>query len=173
MRGINPGQLKDFVIIPVLTHLALPSLKEAAQLLMNTAEIESVRHYLHQIGGGPALGIYQMEPATHDDIFTHFLDARPELRARVLSLSIGGEPDSGQMVGNLYYATAMARIHYWRVPEPIPALNDIPAQAAYWKTHYNTHLGAGSEDKFIARAMPESSPGEFPDIEPDRSVLIS
>lgn len=153
MRGINPGQLREYVIAPVLDHLALPSKNDAAALLLNTAAAESQRHFLHQLHGGPALGIYQMEPATHDDIFTNFLAHRTDLRDRVLGLSIDGEPDAGQMIGNLYYATAMARIHYWRVPAPMPDAGDVQAQADYWKAHYNTELGAGTPAHFLATAQ--------------------
>jgi len=41
----------------------------------------------------------------------------------------------------------MCRIHYLRVPEPIP--DTIQGQAAYWKMHYNTELGAGTPQEYI------------------------
>ena len=43
----------------------------------------------------------------------------------------------------------MARAHYLRVPEPLPDAGDVEALAAYWKQHYNTPAGAGSEAEFI------------------------
>ena len=39
------------------------------------------------------------------------------------------------------YATAVARLIYWRVPRPLPAASDLDGLAAYWKTHYNTAAG--------------------------------
>jgi hypothetical protein len=48
----------------------------------------------------------------------------------------------------------MCRIHYLRVPEVLPAANDWPGFAAYWKNHYNTWLGAGTVDGFLQKAQP-------------------
>ena len=52
-----------------------------------------------------------------------------------------------EMTGNLYYATAMCRVHYRRVKEPIP--NTVIGQAQYWKRYYNTPLGKGTEENYI------------------------
>ncbi len=46
------------------------------------------------------------------------------------------------------YAAAMARVRYLRVKEAIP--KDPRDIAAYWKQYYNTPLGAGTVEKFIA-----------------------
>ena len=43
----------------------------------------------------------------------------------------------------------MARIHYLRVPEALPAADDVVGLAAYWKRYYNTELGAGTVEKFV------------------------
>lgn len=40
-------------------------------------------------------------------------------------------------------------LKYKTIPEPLPAWNDLPAQASYWKRHYNTSLGKGSINHFI------------------------
>lgn len=52
---------------------------------------------------------------------------------------------------NLIYATAMCRVHYRRVPEPLPPAGDLEAQAAYWKAHYNTAAAAdaGTVARFV------------------------
>ncbi|KAF0118141.1 MAG: hypothetical protein FD149_866 [Rhodospirillaceae bacterium] len=69
------------VIRPTLLHLGLHS-PAAEALLLGTAIQESrLGTYLRQTGGGPALGVYQMEPATHEDIWTNFLAYRPDLAA--------------------------------------------------------------------------------------------
>ena len=49
---------------------------------------------------------------------------------------------------NLGYATAMCRVHYRRVLEPLPGADDIPGLAEYWKQHYNTPLGRGTVGEF-------------------------
>ena len=50
---------------------------------------------------------------------------------------------------DLAYACAMARIHYLRKPEPLPAHDDIEGLARYWKEHYNTFLGKGTVEEFV------------------------
>lgn len=146
---INVEQLRTCIIRPTLTKLGLWS-QAAENLLLGTAAVESnLGTYIHQVRG-PALGIYQMEPVTHDDIHTRFLskDSRKELQRRILAMT-ALQGSSEELVGNLYYATAMTRIFYLRFPEPLPAYDDIEGMAKYWKKYYNTYLGAGTEQHFI------------------------
>ena len=165
MKGINDYQLRQLIIVPTLTHLDLLT-DSAVSLLLNTAKTESSLHYLTQLNGGPARGLWQMEPATHDDIWTNYLSYRDELADLVRALAIGEKqvPDSEQMVGNLFYACAMARIHYLRVEAPLPAAYDLTGQAIYWKQYYNTELGAGTPEHFIEMAG-------HPTVDPDTGQL--
>ena len=144
---LDIGQFTDHVIQPALETLGLYS-KAAEQLLLGTALQESRLTYLRQVGGGPALGLFQMEPATHDDIWHNYLDYRPELASRVSILV--SVPIAQSLTANMWYAAAMARVHYRRVPAPLPEEGDIEAMAAYWKQHYNSQLGAGQEHEFVA-----------------------
>lgn len=145
---IDLEQFKDLVIEPTLEELGLYSVA-AAELVLGTAIQESRLTYIKQLGGGPALGLFQMEPATHDDIFTNWLIYRPDLLSRVRSMTVLRENPSLEMVWNMRYACAMCRIHYRRKREPLPPAGDRPGQAAYWKEHYNTHLGKGTEEEYI------------------------
>lgn len=113
--------------------------------------------YIKQLGKGPALGLVQMEPATHDDIWINFLAYKKPISALLWTLSLDNGmftsskiPDSAQLMGNMYYAIAMCRIHYFRKSDPLPAAGDIAGYAAYWKKHYNTTQGKGTEAEFIA-----------------------
>jgi hypothetical protein len=135
------------IVKPVLA--AFDNWSEAAEmLLMGTAAQESLLTHTRQIGG-PALGYFQMEPATHDDCWTNFLDDRAELKAAVLAIRAAtGTPEAVEMATNPRYAAAMARVRYLRVSAAIPT--SPRAIAAYWKLHYNTPLGAGSVDDFVA-----------------------
>ena len=152
---INTKQLIELIIQPTLKELGLYSLA-AEQLLAGTCEQESLMGtYLAQFPKPIAKGLWQMENATHDDIHRNFLHGK-ELRLSIYKAckmpeyNLGVIPDAENMIWNLKYACAMARIHYLRVKEPLPHANDIPAMAAYWKKHYNTHLGKGKESEFIA-----------------------
>ena len=143
---IEPKHLLLHVIRPVLQQLDLWS-EPAERLLLGTACVESdCGRYLVQLGG-PALGIYQMEPATHDDIWENFLIGKANLLGRVKQYMPVQWTEQTLLIGNLYYATAMCRIHYLRVTAPIPV--SLPEQAEYWKEHYNTHLGKGRVDDYI------------------------
>jgi hypothetical protein len=145
--GIDPKQLRELVIVPVLRQLRLYSI-EATSLVLGTAMHESHLTYLKQVGTGPALGLWQMEPATHDDIWANFLKYRTDL-AGVLTYVAGDKtPTADHMVGNLWYACAMARMQYRRVPGPLPE-NNPGDLAAFWKQHYNTPLGAGTVEQAL------------------------
>ena len=53
------------------------------------------------------------------------------------------------LTNDLSYSVAMARLKYWRDPEPLPQAGDIEGLAHYWKDHYNSHLGKGTVEEFI------------------------
>ena len=100
--------------------------------------------------GGPALGIFQMEPATHDDIWEHYLIARSYLRASIRAvIPIGPIPKAEYMETSDPYACAMARAHYRRVSEPLPDAGDLGGMAAYAKRHWNTPAGAATPQKYL------------------------
>lgn len=146
---MNPDHLYNYVIEPTLRHIGLFS-EAAAELVLGTALQESNGDYLKQIGGGPAVGIYQMEPATYDDIWKNYLVYKPILTREILSLELPRfAKGASEMIGNLYYATAMCRVHYYRRPEALPPAGNVKKQAAYWKAHYNTRLGHGTIDQYI------------------------
>lgn len=143
---LDVKQFKDLVIVPALQTLELYS-EAAVELVLGTALQESGLRYLQQLNEGPALGLFQMEPATHDDIWNNYLKYRPELAGRLKSLGVVAFPLA--MVGNLWYGAGMCRVHYFRVKDPLPAQGDYEGQAAYWKEHYNTYLGAGTEEEYL------------------------
>jgi hypothetical protein len=152
--GINPKQLRELVIIPALKYLnpVIPYSIEAVDLLCMTAAHESLNGtYLKQIKG-PALGIYQMEPATHDDIWKNFLAYNGEIAEDTIQYG----SSALDLVTRLDYATAMARVHYYRVPEALPKCKDtgpdsdyIYELAKYAKKYYNTHLGKATADDYF------------------------
>ena len=148
-------QLRECVIRPTLVTIGLHS-AAAEDLVAGTCAAESrMGTYLTQVRG-PALGIYQMEPATHDDIWDHYLRHR-SADVATLKRVVGsiwwdvdkGRPKAQALVVDLAYATAMCRYHYRRRPEPLPKAGDWYALAAYWKRHYNTMAGKGSEGHFL------------------------
>jgi hypothetical protein len=126
------------VVQPALVAIGLNSLS-AQQLVLATAIAESGLQYRHQVGGGPALGLFQMEPADHHDIWVNFLRSHPTLKTKVLALARPndlidphGSPDAQgdyvhdeALVDNDRYAAALCRIHYFRYEgsSPLPHVN--------------------------------------------------
>ncbi len=144
---ISPTQLRRLVVRPVLTAIGAWS-EAAEQLVMGTAAHESGLRYIKQIGG-PALGIWQMEPATHDDIRENYLRYRPAMIELIGEASGVSALESRYLTGNLFYGAAMCRVHYLRVPDPLPEPDDLRGLASYWKQHYNTYAGRGTVDDWM------------------------
>lgn len=142
------GQFRE-LIEDVLNGLGLHS-PGATNLLLGTAAQESkFGTYIRQIGKGPALGVFQMEPATERDIWENYLRYQPELVEKIKGVT--GESGPGpHLRWNLAYQIAMARVHYLRKKHPMPTGDDLPGLAAYWKQHYNTTLGKGTTEEFMA-----------------------
>jgi hypothetical protein len=149
MSGLFLVHLKSLVVVPTLA--ALPagySSQAAVNLLTGIALVESGAEYLAQIGGGPAIGLWQMEPATHDDCWDNFIRLRPSLVTAMACL-MNRQPEYTQLQANLAYACAMARIKIMRAPEALPDANDAPRMSAYHKEFYNTCGGSADSQHNI------------------------
>lgn len=150
-------QARELIILPTLESMSIPVTEEAIELLLLTMAHESKGgEYLKQISG-PALGIFQIEPATYNDIWDNYLKYNQQLSFDALSFTISdtSREDGEEMIGNLYYATAMARLHYYRVEAALPKREDYAGEhewfwglAAYAKRHYNTYLGSASVESY-------------------------
>lgn len=141
---MDKAQLRD-LISRVLESAGLYS-KSAVELLMLTAAVESnLGQYIKQKGGGPALGIFQMEPTTYLDIWNNYFKYGKCKNIRDMYYEHG----SANIEWDLRHAILMARVHYLRVKEPLPEYTDEVALAGYWKKYYNTRLGKGTVEKAI------------------------
>ena len=154
-QGLRPrGRAKRFceeLIRPTLKRIGKHS-DEAERLLLGTAIQESHLKHRRQLGGGPARGLFQMEPATHDEIWENFLSTRrrSELADAIRMMKTDPDADGAEeLENNDVYACAMARAHYLRVPTAIPTAGGVRAHARYWKQHYNTASGAGTITQYI------------------------
>jgi len=140
---------KNLILGPTLKAVDLYS-ESAVNLLLGTAIQESRLTYLKQKGGGPALGLFQIEPATLDDIYFRYLrrEDKKELYEKIVQFTTR-QGIQRQVIGNMSFAVIMARVRYLMVPEALPAHDDVGALAEYWKAHYNTSRGAGTVQGFI------------------------
>jgi hypothetical protein len=146
---VDARQLRIHVVRPVLQSVSLWS-PAAEELVLGTAAQESDGfRYIKQLGGGPALGLWQIEPATSRDIWDHWLAHRPGLAELVAGYIAPGHGREDQLVWNLALGAAMCRVFYRRFSAPLPAADDVEGQAAYWKRLYNTHLGKGRPEEYV------------------------
>ena len=133
--AFNKNQFKD-LIERVLKEYDLYS-PEAVDLLLGTAAVESnFGTYLKQVKG-PAVGVFQMEPDTFD-----WLQGVFQNRFHYISTTFPSD-----MEHDLKLSILMARLRYLVDRQAIP--KTLQGQAEYWKRIYNTHLGAGTPEKYI------------------------
>ena len=149
---MNPQDVKDYIVIPTLHAISefIPESLSAELLVLGTAAQESNFYYLDQTvrGPGPAYGIFEMEAETHNSHLA-WLKQKPDFWKLVQTYQVEHLDNCLEMVGNLYYACIMCRIHYWRKTENLPSASDIYALGSYWKRHYNTYIGKGTVEEFV------------------------
>ncbi len=150
---LNIAQFRQFIIKDTLsgfnyrgTDFYTPEVEE---LLVITCANESNGGTFVVQNDGPALGIYQMEPATHDDIWKNWMATRREVGTWIFkTCNFAILPKAQDMITNWRYATIMARIQYLRSPDAIPA--DLDGQIALYKKVYNTPDGAANSNGVLA-----------------------
>lgn len=154
--GIDPRQLRDYIVRPTLELLDLPYIDSAERLIMGTGAQESAGfRYIHQLGKGPALGIFQMEPATFRDLWKRYGEQSTHLGSKLISIAGEGsliQPFSifsQRLVYDLRFACAMCRVHYYARKFTFTGLETVEDLAHIWKKHYNTIKGKGTVEEFI------------------------
>jgi hypothetical protein len=145
---VNALDFRQFVIEPALTQLApagIPVTQTAADLLMATAANETdLGTWLNQ-DPGPALGVFQIEPASLASLMARL--SGPELTA--LNGIMTPQPIAVQLDTNLLLAAAICRLFYWQMPAPLPP-DTVSGLWSYYKTYYNTDAGAATMDGFVS-----------------------
>lgn len=138
------------VVEPALKVIGMWS-PAAENLVLGTAAHESEGfRFRRQEGFGPALGLWQIEPATFRSIFEDFLAFREPLRQKVVSLATGDPRDVEQLINNDLYSAALCRIKYYWAPDPLPQdPEDVFSMGALYKKVYNAS-GKGTAGEFVA-----------------------
>jgi hypothetical protein len=147
--GLDPDQFRRLVR-ETLTLGGLYSGKVEEFLFAIAAHESHLGTYLWQIGGGPARGLFGMEINTMLDIWQHYLGypSRANQRGMVRIVTGISGPSAWALTVNQAYQILMARFDLLRDPDPIPEIGDSDGYAAYWKKNWNSHLGAGTIEKF-------------------------
>lgn len=140
---MNINQFKTLVIDYTLKEVGLYT-PESADQVLGTGLVESNLNDLRQLPDGPALGPFQMEPNTFNDIYYRYLLRKDKTRLKELvkTLTVPLHSDYSithplrQLMTNMPFAVVMVRIKYLMVKEAIPKGPD--QQAIYWQKYYNT-----------------------------------
>jgi hypothetical protein len=145
----------ESLVSSVLFDIDMAS-SDAIALLMGTAAAESGFRHLRQIGG-IARSWWQVEPETASDNLWSYLRFRPQIWQKVVHTCVIPSDIKNDytldlitrlLEVNIAFAICMARIKYWRVPEPLPHYADIESQSKYWLEHYNAG-GKGTIEHYI------------------------
>lgn len=140
---LNSNQFREDLVRSTLQSIQMWS-EEAENLLMGTALVESSLVYLKQIGGGPAVSLFMIEPATYLDLRQRLITDHNDIYKKILGiLAFMTLPMTADfLIGNITAAIIMARIKYFFDSQPIPDATDYMGLALYHKRVYNTAGGA-------------------------------
>ena len=120
-----------------LRKAQLPVSESAIRLLLMIAAHESGGFmYVRQVGG-PALGLFQMEPLTYTDTMRYI----SERQDRFPAFRWDSLPRPYALAVDAQLAAQMARIYLMRFPEALPDKDDLEGLAKYAKTYWNTEKG--------------------------------
>lgn len=150
--------LKDELIyIITKTHemLGFSDTKDARILMLDSAAVETHlgrdfrQHGYSMQSNKGAFSPWQIELKTSYDIWDKYIIKKPALYHKMCNIR-GKLSDKDALIGNLYYACAIARLQYSRHKEPLPSATDVKARFKYYKKYFNSYRGDTSEQEFIA-----------------------
>ena len=150
---MDEKQIRD-LIVRILEKIGMHS-KEAEDLVFRTGKVESSYKYIRQLRG-PARGLFQCEPWVSVDICKNYLSYRPELMKKVanaikVNVSHFTRPieDDWDFIleTNIAAMIAFCRLHYRRVPKPLP--KSLDEQWLYYKKYYNSEQGKATHDHWL------------------------
>lgn len=150
--SIDVDQLRNIIIRPALSAIDLVSDSAMALMLGTAAQESAMGTYLKQTNtdtGG--WGIYQMQPATFQYVWDRYVGGSVIVKSKVqLYLGYTNRPAYQRLATDLSLATIMARLYYYSFATELPLVADLNGLANYWKLYWNTKLGAGTPQEFIA-----------------------
>ena len=131
-----------------------PTSKEIHDIVLETAAVESLRGQLVRQKRGPALGIYQMEPETREDLLNWLKYRHKDVYDEVMVFWEKKQTAEWNYIHNIPWQTAMCLIKYWYVSghNLQDLCRDRSSRAALWRMRYNTLKGKGSVHAYIENA---------------------
>lgn len=140
------------IVRPALQLCGLWS-EAAENLLVGTALAESNLSVVTQMGNGPGLSFFQIESETYNDVLRYLNRSdNKNLKDRILAACFMEVfPEAKCVTWNIRLAVLIARVIYWRRPEPLPDKNDYNQLCKYYLKHYNTYLGKATFEKAVGK----------------------
>lgn len=140
--GICVKELRHYVIRPVLKHLGVWN-PTSENLLLGTAARESGLGFHLKLAHHQALGIYQISPRMHRNIWDNFLADKSDLASKVRGLASQREFLSHphhELATNLAYATAIAWLIFQRSGVDVGGIdrNDVTGMGRLWQKHFHS-----------------------------------
>ena len=129
-----------------LAGAGLPCCGAAVELLAMVAAHESGGfRYVGQVGG-PARGLWQMEPVGYAEVL-RYVELRPERFTGRLRRQVR-EREHGWLQLDQVFACRCARVFFMAEPAPLPGSGDVRGLAEYAKVHWNTPSGKATVDDY-------------------------
>lgn len=155
---MNIEQLIIYFIVPALDQLGYTTKLHQQFLTPNAVQLEVVTaapesdmcRYVEQKGAGHAMGWWQHELETANDLYDNWLPAYPQIEEKLADLMLPAFNGSVEqnLLSNPIYAAAMCRLQYFRHPEALPPLNDMGGMYMYYKKYWNSYKGATTAQRF-------------------------
>ena len=142
-------------IVAVHERLSIVPKNDAlVSLILETSAAESLRGIYVEQKGGPAEGLFQMEPATERFMRDWLKKVFPKVYDEVMHFYESSKSAEWNRVYNVPYAIAMSTAYYWHRcgDSLIERIDTIEERAKLWKEHYNTPLGKGTTEGYLRKA---------------------
>ena len=125
---------------------------DALALVVRTGMAESGYRALKGYGeSNPAIGFWQIEPATLHDMMKNYIAYRTKYTKALeeLGMKFKGDDIEMSVISNMAVQAGLCRLHYRRDKYPLPSWDSMESQGKYWKRVYNTHKGRGTVRHFM------------------------
>lgn len=146
MYGLISKKHLDQIIIDVCNTLGYGSNDNAHLLLSETAQAETAYGDTLDKHLTSGYGIFQFDKVGFEDTRDRTSAARKELIKKTYDIDID-QVDILALQWSPLLSAIFARLFYLLRPGAIPT--DIIGRANYWKTYYNTELGAGTVSHYL------------------------
>jgi len=164
---MDSEQLKTCIIEPTLQYLEYDNKlykgrilnRSAVKLLLLTAAIESdMGHFIEQTvmcaSNNGGMGIYQIEELTLSWVlkrsYKYPLSKALELKFKIPTSEFINYPRN--IIGNLFYQTAIARLIYWyKTADTLPDVDDNEGMWLYYKKWWNSSEGKATKEQFFRK----------------------